>query len=111
MLMRFCFPRNFRRGWSMALAIGLIAPILMRGQSATAGNMPEDLLPELREILQVALNRSPQMIQNSLSVTLADANRYGTDSSLWPSLGGGASYGKSSSSSKSAGVDSTTSST
>jgi outer membrane protein TolC len=90
----------------LALAFGLITPVVLQAQPADVGGMPEELLPELREILRAALDRSPQMISNSLNLAQAEANRYGTDSSLWPSLGGSASYGKSSTSSTTAGVDS-----
>ena len=59
---------------------------------AVEGTMPEDYLPELKEILQTALKQSPQMISREIAIAQADAARYGTDAWHWPELSGYLSY-------------------
>jgi outer membrane protein TolC len=88
--------RRFRNGWILTLVL----PAALCAQP-TVGGLPEDLLPELKPILQSAMERSPQMISSAINLAQAEANRYGTDAPLWPSLGGSAGYGQNSASTSS----------
>jgi len=55
--------------------------------------MPEDNLPALKSILTTALTQSPLMLTQNVNLAQSAANRYGSDSPLWPTLGGSAGYG------------------
>jgi outer membrane protein TolC len=59
---------------------------------AVAGMMPEDHLPVLQHLLQVALKQSPQMIANEIAIARGEAGVYSDNSALWPQLSGGAQY-------------------
>jgi outer membrane protein TolC len=50
------------------------------------GTLPEDYLPALKPLLQMAVERSPNTIAASISVALADAARIQADSALYPQL-------------------------
>jgi outer membrane protein TolC len=56
-----------------------------------AGTMPEDVLPELKQILQSAL-RSPQVLLAAIDVERGEAARLNANSARWPSLGGSLNY-------------------
>lgn len=85
---------NLRVVWQVAL--GLIslfwAVEIHAAGPSVEGTMPEDYLPELKEILQNALKQSPQMILKEIEIAQAEAARYGTDAPRFPTLNGGVSY-------------------
>jgi len=56
------------------------------------GTMPEDFLPELREILDSALRRSPQLVAADFDRTVQEARIYGADSARLPNLRGASEY-------------------
>lgn len=78
-----------------SIQVGLIAALLPLGVRAEAplpAAMPEDLLPQLKQLLNSAVNQSPSMLMANLDVASAEANRYGDAAGLWPSLGGSGRY-------------------
>lgn len=78
------------------VALGLISLFLSveirAAGPSVEGTMPEDYLPELKEILQTALKQSPQMILKEIEIAQAEAARYGADAPRFPTLSGGVSY-------------------
>jgi outer membrane protein TolC len=56
------------------------------------GTMPEDVLPELKMILDSALRRSPQLVAADFDRTVQEARIYGADSARLPSLRGNSEY-------------------
>jgi outer membrane protein TolC len=90
------FPRPLERFVSLVvfavLGLGpwLGAPSLQAQDSI--GGMPEDLVPRLRPILAGALTQSPQSMQRAIDLAQAEANRYFTSSTLWPSATGSVQY-------------------
>jgi outer membrane protein TolC len=50
------------------------------------GTLPEDFLPELRPLLQSAVERSPNTISAEINVLQQEANSYLDSSALYPSL-------------------------
>ncbi len=71
-----------------------------------AGTLPEDYLPQLKEIIETALKQSPTMMLQNINLAVADSGRIRGEVAFWPTLSGSASY-----SSYSARVNSGTSST
>jgi len=56
------------------------------------GTLPEDYIPQLRPLLQMAVERSPSTIAASISVAQQEASKMQTDAVLWPSVGVNGSY-------------------
>jgi len=71
-----------------------------------AGTLPEDYLPQLKDLIDTAWKQSPTMMLQNINLAVADAGRIRGEVAFWPSLSGSASYA-----SNSARVDSGTSST
>lgn len=70
------------------LALG-IAPLGQAQNTAVAvGGLPEDLLPELKPILQRALERSPDQIRRGIEVEQAEAHTYSSRGQMLPNVGG-----------------------
>jgi outer membrane protein TolC len=72
-------------GLGVAVARGAAAP-------EVAGTLPEHHLPALRELLETAGRRSPQLLAQDLERILAGIRIQGTDAQRLPNLGGGLSY-------------------
>jgi len=68
------------------------ASLRAAGPPSVAGTLPEDFIPELRPILAAAVNRAPIAISASIDIAQSEALLYGAESSLWPNIGGSASY-------------------
>lgn len=77
--------------WSTLVAGLVLGTVGLRAQQPVGG-LPEDLLPGLRPILSGALTQSPQSIQRGIELAQAEANRYFTSASLWPSVTGSVQY-------------------
>jgi outer membrane protein TolC len=73
--------------------LGVLPAVLSAQTLPLPATLPEDFFPGLRDILHSALQQSPQMISQNLSLALAEANRYEAASGQWPSVGGGTSFG------------------
>jgi outer membrane protein TolC len=73
--------------------LGVLPAVLSAQTPPLPATLPEDFFPGLRNILLAALQQSPQMILHNLDLAAQEANRYQAASGLWPSVGGGASYG------------------
>src|SRR5665213_4032253 len=56
------------------------------------GTLPEDFVPGLSPLLKDAVERSPSTISASISLAVAEANRYGSASALWPHVSGNVGY-------------------
>lgn len=77
----------------LTLSLVLAAVVSMRAEAPPlSGTLPEDYMPGLKPILMTALERSPTMITASLTMALNEANRYQSESSLWPSISANSSY-------------------
>lgn len=86
------FQRFLPRAVLMFLVFGWVS--LGRSQvSDVAGTMPEDYLPELKQILATALQRSPNVIEPLLMIELREAGRITANAARLPSLGSNVSYG------------------
>jgi outer membrane protein TolC len=75
-----------------AAAALMLVVALHASPPAVDGSLPEDSMPELKNILTAALKQSPQMILREIDLSQADASRYLANSIRWPSLGGAVSY-------------------
>src|SRR5262245_9777515 len=62
------------------------------GPGDLAGTMPEDSLPALRELLESALRRSPELIAADIERTVAEARVIIADSGRLPNLRGTSEY-------------------
>src|SRR4051794_12717859 len=85
---------SFRR-WSSAFCVIVAAasPLAAHTQSSPLpAAMPEDLMPELKTLLQTAVQQSPTMLARSISIAKAEADRMVAAASMWPSLGGNVQY-------------------
>jgi len=83
--------RRLRNGW--LLAVLLCGPIGGWAQSAALpAPMPEDIFPELKPILQTALQQSPTMIQRNLELAQSEAAQIIAQAQLLPIVGSGISY-------------------
>lgn len=85
-------PGRLRAGITL-LVIGFwvgVAPGQMEGHRGTP--MPEDVFPELRSILEQALQQSPQMMLKNIELAQSEAARMIAFSQLLPSLGTNISY-------------------
>jgi len=71
----------------------LAGSVGVRAQPVVAGTLPEDYAPGLKEILEVALKQSPQMLLKNLDLAQAEVNRYFSDAPLLPNVSGSAGYG------------------
>jgi outer membrane protein TolC len=56
------------------------------------GTLPEDYLPGLTPLLKQSVERSPSTISASISLAVAEANKYGAAAALWPKLSASTSY-------------------
>src|SRR5688572_13334479 len=66
----------------------------LRAQSNTvAGTLPEDYLPELKEILATALKRSPDVIAREFERLVQEAKLIQVKAAQLPSVGGNFNYG------------------
>lgn len=86
------FPRVLFR---VVLALGWLATV-GGGRAAEpgdlAGTMPEDVFPALKEILDSALRRSPELIQTDFDRAAAEARVIIADSARLPNLRGTSEY-------------------
>jgi outer membrane protein TolC len=84
------YPRLLRIGLTW-LGIGLGASRL-----AAAGPLPtptpEQLLPELKVILEQAMQQSPQMVLRNIDLAVSEANYLSARSAMLPGISAGASY-------------------
>jgi outer membrane protein TolC len=75
------------------LSLSLISAASLCAEAPSVeGTLPEDLLPQLRPLLQMAVERSPNTIAASLAVAQQAATKIQTDAVLWPSVGVNGSY-------------------
>jgi multidrug efflux system outer membrane protein len=86
------FSTRFARGMSLAVGL-LLLPTLRADDSPLRGTMPEDYLPGLKNILQVALKQSPTMITQQINLSVSEAGLLGSDAQLYPQLYGSVGYG------------------
>jgi outer membrane protein TolC len=56
------------------------------------GTLPEDDLPALGPLLKESVERSPSTISASISLAVAEANKYSSAAALWPRLSASTSY-------------------
>ncbi len=86
---------TFQRGAVCALGalLGLLLPARAGAQvGELAGTMPEDYLPELKPMLERALQRSPQMVAAEFERELATARLDGANAPRLPNVGGMLSF-------------------
>jgi outer membrane protein TolC len=77
----------------VALSLVLVAAASLRAEAPPIqGTLPEDYLPGLKPLLKEAVERSPNTINASLAVAQAEANRYQSDSILYPQVGASVNY-------------------
>jgi len=70
----------------LALGIAPLSPA--QNPSMAVSGMPEDLLPELKAILQRALERSPDQIRRGIEIEQAEARTYFSRGAMLPNVGG-----------------------
>lgn len=72
-----------------------VTPICLQAAAPdeVAGTMPEDYLPELKQILAQALTRNPEMIGRDFERVMQEARLTQSKSQRLPSLGGNFDYG------------------
>lgn len=75
------------------LALGLVTAASLWAEAPSVdGTLPEDYLPQLKPLLQMAVERSPNTIAASIAVAQQEASKMQSDSVLWPSVGVNGSY-------------------
>lgn len=81
-------PRLWRSaGCALVIAVSCLTPgAFGAGAPAIGGTLPEDYLPALAPILQVARQRSPQVIAAEIEVALSEAQAFAADAPRLPSL-------------------------
>jgi outer membrane protein TolC len=90
----FTIPRVFSR-LLCAIALVTSSPLVSAQSSSVslAGTLPEDYLPELKEILATALQRSPEVIARDFARLVQEARVIQADSPRYPQVGGNFNYG------------------
>ncbi|MGH7955723.1 MAG: TolC family protein, partial [Opitutaceae bacterium] len=86
---------TFQRVISRAVfaLLSLLSITCLRAQpNGIAGTMPEDVLPELKEILRTALQQSPQVFLAAIDLERGEAARIQANSFRWPNLGASFNY-------------------
>jgi outer membrane protein TolC len=72
----------------------LVAFSSARGQASdVAGTMPEDYLPQLKQILAAATERPPHLIESLFLIEAREAGRISANAARLPSLGSNINYG------------------
>jgi outer membrane protein TolC len=75
------------------LSILLIVTASLQAEAPSiAGTLPEDYIPTLRPLLQMAVERSPNTIAASIAVAQQEAGDISAHSALYPSINASASY-------------------
>lgn len=78
------------------LSLGCLFPVVGRAQTSPAKGLPitlpEESLPELKMLLESAMQASPQMISSRLGVETSEANYISSRAARLPSLGASGSY-------------------
>ena len=75
------------------LSIVLVAAVSVRAEAPSIdGTLPEDYIPGLRPLLQMAVERSPSTIAASISVAQQEAGKITADSALYPQVYANANY-------------------
>jgi outer membrane protein TolC len=75
------------------LAAALFAVPFARSEApSVVGTLPEDYLPQLKGLLQQAVERSPQTISAAIGVAQAEATKMGNYAILYPSLSANGDY-------------------
>ena len=84
----------FCRAFATLLAGVVLGVAVLRGAAGpdVAGTLPEHHLPALRELLETAGRRSPQLLAQDLERILAGIRIQSTDAQRLPNVGGGLSY-------------------
>jgi outer membrane protein TolC len=76
-----------------ALSVALVAVASLRAEAPPLqGTMPEDFLPGLKPLLQIAVERSPNTISAAIGVEQSEASRLSAFSSLYPQASFNANY-------------------
>ncbi|MFT3829743.1 MAG: TolC family protein [Opitutaceae bacterium] len=78
---------------SAALALSLMG-FLYSGNAAQDGalTLPEDVMPQLRPLVEAAMRQSPRMLERNLDLTLSKADAYMARASSLPQIGGNVQY-------------------
>lgn len=76
----------------MVVALGLGGVPMTAAEGNLPGPLPEELFPQLKVILDAALNQSPQMIARNIEKAQMKGNFYVTRSQLFPSLATSVAY-------------------
>jgi outer membrane protein TolC len=70
----------------LACGLCVVAPALLSASDAPV--MPEDVFPQLKQILADVATQSPRMVAQNLNLLVADGNLTQAKSGLYPSIGG-----------------------
>jgi len=74
--------------------IGMLTFGLFAGWAGDGPQLPEDVFPELRQILADAAEQSPRMMSRKLELLIADGDLVQAKAALYPSVGGSYSLSK-----------------
>jgi outer membrane protein TolC len=72
----------------------LLLPLIGRTQEAPGVVLAEDLFPELKGLIEKAVEQSPRVLQKNLELAVADGNYHMARSAQLPSAGGSFSFNK-----------------
>lgn len=76
----------------LAVALGLGVVSSPAAEASLPGPLPEDLFPQLRAVLNAALEQSPQMLARNIELAQMEGNYYVARSQLFPNLATGVAY-------------------
>lgn len=81
----------FASAFSALFLMGTVQT-MTAGTDAGGVTLPEDVIPQLRPLLEQAMRQSPRMLERNLDLAQADADGYMARSSSLPNAGGSTSY-------------------
>lgn len=76
---------SHRKWFQLGIVIG-VTPVALWAEAAMPAALPEDLIPELKTLLESAMTQSPSMLAANLDVAAAEGSRYIDRSSMLPAV-------------------------
>ena len=72
--------------------LALFVPGIRGEIPSVVGKMPEDSLPQLKAIMEIAAKQSPSMLARAIQIEQSEASVYASSSAMLPNVGGSYSF-------------------